>query len=141
MATTRDTYGATLSYGSPPVTVSHIEEITPPPETMGTYEVDYHDVENTEVHPTRVKPGAVTVRCGFDASDSGQMGLRDLMLAKTLTAFSIGLPDYTPAQTVSFNGYVTGWTPEALPANPKEQVLVVTIQPQVTVTYSPGAGA
>jgi len=137
MATeTRSTYGATFKYGSPLVTVGHIMDITPPPETMTTFEVDYHDVEETEMHPGKSKTGPMTLKVGFDANDTAHIGLKTAKDSKTLTAFEIGIPGTSPALDITFTGYVVGFAIDSLPAVPKEQTLTVTIQPMAGTVIS-----
>jgi len=135
MATTRTTYGATFSYGSPLVEVGHVEDITPPPETTNTFEVQYHDADEAEVHPSDKKTGSMTVKIGFDANDTNHMGLRTAQQNKTLTPFKVGIPGTSPAQSITFSGYVIGFAVDALPAAAKEQTATITIQPVNGTTY------
>lgn len=126
MATKYNVHGAQLQISdgaSNFTTVASLESITLPSETRGSEDVPTHDDPAGSVATKLVDAlrtiGTMTFTIVEDLSDpthDDSTGLYSLLGAAAPTEFRVILPDAAGTQ-IDFTGYVTGRTPQAMPAN------------------------
>lgn len=110
-------YGTTLNRGTGAgkTEIAQVRNISGPGITLDMVDVTEHDGEGWEEQiATLLRSGPITADILWDPAEATHKnvagGLVHDLVNKTKSAWSIGLPT-TPATEISFEGYVTGFTP------------------------------
>jgi hypothetical protein len=112
-------FGATLKIGGTAGTaVAGVTSIEGPGWSTDTLDMTAHDSASAyrEIAPSFIDAGEVTLRLNYDPNQvthkNSAGGLLYLLTTRALTSFALSFPT-TPIAWLTFQGYVTEFSPEA----------------------------